>query len=287
MGDFGSDWLALREPADHAARAHALLDELPSRTDGAPTRIVDLGTGTGSNLRYLLPRLGPRQHWRLIDNDPELLADLSPRLTAWASDAGLRTGVDADGLRLEGANVRASITTQALDLAGELDALRLRNVDLVTCSALLDLFSVERLQALADALAAARCSALFALSYDGRVAWHPHLPFDERATALLNAHQRRDKGLGGAAGPDAGEAVVAALQARDYRVISRQADWLLDTSGADLQGELIDGWMQAAIEQEPSARTDITDWHRQRRRLIDTGTGTLRVGHLDLVAIPG
>ena len=36
-------------------------------------RLVDLACGAGSTLRTLSPRLPPRQHWDLVDNDPRLL----------------------------------------------------------------------------------------------------------------------------------------------------------------------------------------------------------------------
>ena len=46
MGDFSAEWLALREPADHAARSaaltHAVVDALES--DPSP-QILDLAAG--------------------------------------------------------------------------------------------------------------------------------------------------------------------------------------------------------------------------------------------------
>lgn len=286
MSGFSSDWLALREPADHRARRDALLDELPPPTEGRARRVVDLGTGTGSNLRYLMPRLGAQQQWRLIDNDPALLSELPSRLAPWASAHGLNVQRDADHLRIDGARLSASVATQALDLAGPLDELRLDEADLVSCSALLDLFSPERLGALAGAIARARCPVLFSLSYDGRVAWSPTLPFDATATALLNAHQRRDKGLGGSAGPDAGAMMVDALREHGYRVIAEPADWQLSAAQAPLQRALIDGWEQALREQQPDQAEAVAEWHAERCALIDEGTGEIHVGHLDIVATP-
>ena len=82
MTGFDRDWLALREPYDHAARddglASALNGWLSARTaGGSDVRIMDLGCGAGSNLRYLTPRLPHPQAWRLVDNDAALLTALS------------------------------------------------------------------------------------------------------------------------------------------------------------------------------------------------------------------
>ena len=51
-------WLALRESVDAASRStnltHAVTDAIATAN---PVRVLDLATGTGSNLRYLVDRL--------------------------------------------------------------------------------------------------------------------------------------------------------------------------------------------------------------------------------------
>ncbi len=65
-----------------------------------PWHILDLGCGTGSNLRYLAPRLGAgpeekacrHQRWWCLDKDPRLLAELERRTrptAAWAAELDL------------------------------------------------------------------------------------------------------------------------------------------------------------------------------------------------------
>ena len=74
MSGFSAEWLALREPADRAARSvdvtRFVLDSLARET--APV-LVDLGCGTGSNVRYLAPQI-PGCRWRLVDDDEQLLS---------------------------------------------------------------------------------------------------------------------------------------------------------------------------------------------------------------------
>src|SRR5947209_11926119 len=71
-----STWLALRAPADSAARSAALTQAIVAALPpDRPVRILDLGSGTGSNVRYLSPRLPGPQHWLLVDRDPELLSE--------------------------------------------------------------------------------------------------------------------------------------------------------------------------------------------------------------------
>ena len=78
-----STWLALREPADIAARSAALTQAIAAvLPDARPLRILDLGSGTGSNIRYLSTRLPEPQDWLAVDRDPDLLAALPSRTAA-------------------------------------------------------------------------------------------------------------------------------------------------------------------------------------------------------------
>ena len=80
MSGFSAEWLALREPADHAARSRDLLRAVAARFAAkAHVSIVDLGAGAGSNLRAIAPALAAeRQSWTLVDHDPALLLRRHP-----------------------------------------------------------------------------------------------------------------------------------------------------------------------------------------------------------------
>src|SRR4051812_27538000 len=80
MGKSLSAWLSLREAADARARSMELTrriaDVLPPDT---PLRLVDLASGTGSNIRYLASRLPGPQRWLAVDRDAALLDEV-PRI---------------------------------------------------------------------------------------------------------------------------------------------------------------------------------------------------------------
>src|ERR1700752_3888106 len=67
-------WLALREPADAAARSPELAERLRRVLPSAGRHVIhDLGCGTGAMGRWLAPRLPGPQHWILHDRDAGLL----------------------------------------------------------------------------------------------------------------------------------------------------------------------------------------------------------------------
>ena len=287
MSAFSSDWLALREPADHAARDPGLAQALDAwaRAQGR-LRVLDLGAGTGSNLRYLAPRLGVEQRWRLLDHDADLLAELPGIQLDWAGRCGYPVASAPPGLELgiQGRCIRLDWVLE--DLAGGPGGDWLTGVDLVTASALLDLTSAPWIRALAERCRRQVSAALLALSYDGRMEWRPTLPADARIAGLVNAHQRRDKGLGSALGPVAVAHAVACFEAEGYVVREARSDWRLGPESRALQERLAEGWVAAAREQDAEACAWTADWLEARRGYARRGESWLRVGHLDLLALP-
>lgn len=256
MSGFNPDWLALREPYDRAARNSALAAAVRDWAGERVVRIADLGTGTGSNVRALAPQLAPGQHWRLFDHDPVLLARAATLLA------------DCSGtMQREQADLR--------DLA----ALNLRDCDLISAAALLDLVSADWCEALA---ALERPAYYIVLSYDGRIDWQPTYPFDADLRDLVNRHQCTDKGFGPALGPAAVPHLAQALRGRGYRVVTGASPWSLGPAERAMQTALLEGWVQAAAELAPVAA--LTDWASRRRAHIAAGQSRLTVGHLDLFA---
>jgi trans-aconitate methyltransferase len=60
MCAFSREWLALREPADAEARSSRLTRLVAEVLAHDPVHALDLGTGTGANVRYLTSRLPVR-----------------------------------------------------------------------------------------------------------------------------------------------------------------------------------------------------------------------------------
>jgi len=287
MDDSLSSWLALREPADVAARSATLAEATARRLDSAdPVRVVDLGTGTGSNLRYLIDRLSPRQEWLLVDRDRRLLTEVGDRMQIWAIARGYEVSSEQDGLSLGRKGRSCRITTRQMDLGVLDDDELFEGRHLVTASALLDLVSVEWLRALANHCEAHGCAALFALTYNGESHAVPREPEDDEIRALMNRHQHTDKGFAPAAGPDASAAAASAFEAVGYQVHRERTNWILGPEFPELQRELIEGWARAAREIAPERTALIRDWLARRLEHLRQERSRVVVGHEDLAALP-
>lgn len=248
---FSSTWLELREPADRAARDSALLARARQWLQGIPTPVaVDLGCGLGSTARAIDLDV---VRWRLVDNDPELLREACRRVPgARPVDADL---ADPASLPFDGAR-------------------------LVTASALFDLCGAAVIDGIADAVSTHGAALYAALSYDGVMTWEPPDADYHAVVEAFNRHQRQDKGLGTALGPDAARYLVSAMERRGYRVQVAQSPWRLGAASSAMQHELLDGIAAAASE----AGVDAGSWRARRHQAIEASICI--VGHLDVLALP-
>jgi SAM-dependent methyltransferase len=275
MSGFSPEWLALREPVDHRSRNQDLLAALRTRFADRTTIAVDLGCGTGSNLRATAPYLGRKQHWLLVDHDARLLAVAREQLTAWA-DAAEEQG---DALRLEKGGREMAVTFKRADLAADLETVLPDGVDLVTAAALFDLVSVSWIEQFSRAVVSRNAAFYTALTYNGVEIWEPPHPADAGILAAFNDHQASDKGFGPSAGPRATDALVRDFRALGYDV--RTGDSPSRLHEPPLIRDVVDCVVQAARDTGLVAEQRIADWRAAR-----FSAATCIIGHTDLLATP-
>lgn len=261
MSGFSPEWLALREPADHASInaevRRALLGAFAGRS---ALKVVDLGCGAGSNLRGLSPWLPAGQSWTLVDYDQRLL--------------------DAAKARLQAA---PPVTFRQADFSKGDFAPLIAGAHLVTAAALFDLVSAPVIGKLAEAVSASRQVFYTVLTYDGIASFLPEHPLDRAMREAFNRHQQTDKGFGPAAGPSATEALAQAFTSRGYRVVRGKSPWVLDKTCERLRRELDQGWANAVRETGAIPVREVESWIAHRLAAADAVT---IVGHEDLLALP-
>jgi hypothetical protein len=286
MADFSAEWLALREPADAAARSSSVTGAIIEVVEGRSSlAVLDLATGTGSNARYLADRLPCDQDWLLVDHDRNLLAQVPQRMRSWAASRQYRFESQSGGFDVRGGRGTYRFVTRSLDL----DTIRPDLVDgrdLVTASALLDLVSDRWLQLFAAACRRSGAAVLFTLTYDGRTQCSPEHDDDERIRDLVNRHQRTDKGLGEALGPLAADRLYELLVGLNHHVVRAPSDWVLGAESEELQRQLVDGWASAAASIARDQSRLIARWRAERLDHIRHGRSRISVGHQDLAAWP-
>ena len=262
------EWLALREPADEAARSAELAERLPRHLPAAGGLVIhDLGGGSGGMGRWLAPRLRGPQHWVVHDRDPDVL-ELAP--------------TDLPGPAADGAPV--TVETRRSDVAPPAPG-DLAGASLITASALLDLITGDQLADLVGLCSAVGCPVLLTLSVVGRVELAPAEPLDRSVAGAFDAHQRRMTAGGRLLGPDAVSAAAGRFRMMGHRVLVRSSPWRLGPADADLAAEWLTGWLDAACEQEAELAAGVGAYAGRRLAQARAGQLAVTVDHADLLVL--
>jgi len=285
--EFDGDWLDLREPYDAAARDPALAAMLAAALPQRP-RVLDLGAGTGSLLRWLGHFIGRAQAWTLVDADAELIDRAYETIADRAEAVGWAATFPGKRVLLVHAPHGAwRVEGLVADLSQAPANLPLDRVDAVVNTALCDLVSEGWVEAMAAACARRRLPFYAALNVTGRERFRPPYPGDALVARGFRRDQRRDKGFGGAAlGPAAPEAIARAFAAHGYAVHRAASDWVVDRRARLFAREIATGHGAAAIAWERRSADVIEDWIEARRAQAEDGLLSVRIGHQDVLALP-
>lgn len=277
MSGFSPEWLALREPADVRARNGEVASALEARFAlRERVSVVDLGCGTGSNLRATSTLLPRRQSWTLVDHDARLLEAARTVLIGWADEVHEHDGM----LDLVASGRRISVRLRQADLTNDLEAVLEPAPDLVTAAALFDLASPEFIERTARAVSKSRAVFYTVLTYNGIQHWTPRQPSDAQMTAAFNRHQMTDKGFGTAAGPTAPVHLAEQFELAGYTVTEGQSPWRLSNGReARLIAELVAGQAAAVAETRAVDAKTVERWRAVQRTAAE-------VGHVDTLAVP-
>jgi SAM-dependent methyltransferase len=285
---FDGGWLDLREPFDAAARDPGLATRLAAVLPARP-RILDLGAGTGSLLRWLGHFIGRAQAWTLVDADEELIERAFETIAERAVLAGW--GVTFPGkktLLVHSPRGAWRVEGLVVDLEEAPDNLPLHAVDALVNSALCDLVSRDWLDRVAAACAARRLPFYATLNVSGRGRFAPPHRDDALVARGFARDQARDKGFGGIAlGAKAPEAITEVFEERGYEVLRAPSDWLIPRTASRMALELAQGHADAARQRERRDEERIGRWALDRAVQARDLRLSVRVGHADLLALPG
>jgi hypothetical protein len=266
--EVSSEWLALREPEDADARSRDLALATAALLPVGPIVVHDLGSGTGSMMRWLAPLLPGPQTWILHDWN----ADLIERAIDGAHPQ------DRD-------NAAISVYSQTGNLA-DLRPTDLAGASLVTASALLDVLTSGETHAIVDACVGARCPALLSLSVTGEVRLNPRDELDAAFEHAFNSHQLREADSRQQLGRYGAPIARGLFTQAGWQVRQNTTEWRLDHRRPRLLREWFDGWVDAAIEQESELRASAGRYRGLRAGQIERGELVAHVRHLDLLAWP-
>ncbi len=227
---FSAEWLALREPVDHRSINVELRAQVAAHLSSVPhVRVMDMGCGSGSNLRALADHLGHSQHWTLVDWDENLLSHAREAISAWGENARDDNGV----LHVTRGDKQIAVSFQRADLARHVAHELERPLDFVTAAAFFDLVSEDWMDGFAAALAVNGAPLYTTLTYNGVERWGPPHGADELCCRRFTRISTATRALVPRRAPALRTRLCAVSQGRAIasRVRPRRGSWIAPTRG--------------------------------------------------------
>lgn len=205
MHEFQNKWLNLRETVDRNARNKRILYLINKFFKNKKNiRIVDLGSGAGSNYRFLKSRLLNNQYWFFVD--------ISHQSTNYfKKNIKLSSKIKKTNFKI-------------VDIINNLEKINFNDYNLVTGSAFLDILPKKWFKKF-HKLNIDTEIVYFALNYNGNFKFFPKHMDDKKILNIFNKDQKSDKGIGEVAvGPDCTELINKVFK-RTHKTYVLDSTW--------------------------------------------------------------
>ena len=207
MHKFENSWLYQREKIDHSSKNLKIIDKINSSLKNLKNiHILDLGTGTGSNFKFLSKKINHKnQFWTLMDISKSSLREANKQITL--------------------NNKVKKVSLKHNDIIKEIKNTNFNKFDIVTGSAFLDIMPYKWFKDF-HRLNQNTKIIYFSINYDGFFNFHPHHSLDTNMLNLFNKDQQSMKdGKFKAVGPDCAE-IIKSFFSKTHKTFVQNSNWV-------------------------------------------------------------
>jgi hypothetical protein len=290
-------YLRAKRTVDDRSLDRRLLDDLRTGVAAlaadrdAPLRVLEVGAGIGTLVERLLEwdLLPPADvAYTAVDVDPANTGVVASRLADWAADRAITATERADGVVLDGADRRVTVSVQTADAAAFV-ADADREWDLLVGMAFLDIVALDRLPTLLSALAPGGYW-YFPITFDGGTRFGPDHPADDAVERAYHRHMDEKPGGDSRAGQHALDRLrtldgvtVTGVAGSDWAVYPQDGGYPADEAYflryvlGTIEGAL------GELDRESLDDVRLEDWLATRRRQVADAELTYLTHQLDLL----
>jgi hypothetical protein len=282
---FTTTWINLRESYDMLSRSD-LLQNLYKNNKMNLKKVIDLGGGNGSFLRWCHYKNIIYDDFLIIDNDEALLKSFYPRTKSYLSKMSLSLKKDnMMSYRVQNTkkNKDSFITLKKQDFYKSIDIIN--DYNLVSFSAVSDLLSKKFIKCLFDKVNKGT-NLYFSICFDGRVKWKNKNKHDKYIVSMFNQHQKQEKTTGVALGLDSINFIKNLSKKNDYKIYIADSSWSVDSQDNDsriFQKAYLNTIYKPLKKFELTDRDILEDWLRSKKNDIESKNSNLVVGHKDIL----
>ena len=261
MHKFENNWLFEREKIDNLSKSKFIIKKINSCLSAHDeVRIMDLGTGTGSNFRYLAKKIKAKKiSWILIDISKESLIEVKKNILK---------NHTKDKISIINQNVIKNI-----------DKIKFESSDLVSGSAFLDIMPLHWFKSFYKYNVNTKL-IYFSINYDGYFKFYPLHKDDKTVLNLFNADQRSAKHKNDlAVGPNCTKLIEMQFK-KTHKIYSYKSNWSVKNNK---KFQLM--FLNFCTNVLNKHNKDFTSWLTFRNKNIINNTSKLIVNNRDFLAV--
>ena len=282
---FTATWINLRESYDMLSRSD-LLQNLYKKNKLNLKKVIDLGGGNGSFLRWCHYKNIIYDDFLIIDNDEALLKSFYPRTKSYLSTISLSLIKDnMMSYRIQNlkTNKDGFITLKKQDFYKSIDIIN--DYNLVSFSAVSDLLSKKFIKCLFDKINKGT-NLYFSICFDGRVKWKNKNKHDKYIVSMFNQHQKQEKTTGVALGLNSINFIKNLSKKNDYKIYIADSSWSVDSQDNDsriFQKAYLNTIYKPLKKFELTDKDILENWLKSKQNDIENKNSNLVVGHKDIL----
>jgi len=282
---FTTTWINLRESYDMLSRSD-LLQNLYKNNKMNLKKVIDLGGGNGSFLRWCHYKNIIYDDFLIIDNDEALLKSFYPRTKSYLSTISLSLIKDnMMSYRIQNlkTNKDGFITLKKQDFYKSIDIIN--DYNLVSFSAVSDLLSKKFIKCLFDKIDKGT-NLYFSICFDGRVKWKNKNKHDKYIVSMFNQHQKQEKTTGVALGLNSINFIKNLSKKNDYKIYIADSSWSVDSQDNDsriFQKAYLNTIYKPLKKFELTDKDILENWFKSKQNDIENKNSNLVVGHKDIL----
>ena len=282
---FTATWINLRESYDMLSRSD-LLQNLYKNNKLNLKKVIDLGGGNGSFLRWCHYKNIIYDDFLIIDNDEALLKSFYPRTKSYLSTISLSLIKDnMMSYRIQNlkTNKDGFITLKKQDFYKSIDIIN--DYNLVSFSAVSDLLSKKFIKCLFDKVNKGT-NLYFSICFDGRVKWKNKNKHDKYIVSMFNQHQKQEKTTGVALGLNSINFIKNLSKKNDYKIYIADSSWSVDSQDNDsriFQKAYLNTIYKPLKKFELTDKDILENWLKSKQNDIENKNSNLVVGHKDIL----
>lgn len=262
MHEFENSWLFQREKIDNLSKNNLIIKKINSffKSD-QDVKLMDLGTGTGSNFRFLSRKIKQkRQHWTLIDISKKSLLAAKNKIS------------------ISNKIVNLSIINK--NLIKNINQIDFKNFDIVTGSAFLDIMPFDWFKKFYQQNKKTKI-IYFAINYDGFFQFYPRHKYDKKVLLLFNSDQKSIKHKKDrAVGPDCTK-IIEKQFLKTHKTFSFNSNW--DINNNKKFQLMFLNFCENVIKKNKI--NNLNEWLDYRKSQIKKNESRLIVNNKDFLAI--